>query len=417
MVSRNRNWSLALLFAAGALNIFDRQIVNILAQAIKVDLSISDAQLGLLTGTAFGLFYSVLGIPLGRLADRVDRVKLIAAAMALWSAFTALSGVAGSFTQLFMTRLGVGVGEAGSQPASTALVADLFPEGRRASALSLLLVSTPVGSFLGLLLGGYVGTLWGWRAAFLVAGVPGLILAVVMITTSRDPKFAARSPDRRGPALRETLRMFASSPRLRWLVVGVVCWSFLIYASGAWLPPFFIRVYGMTTAQIGRFAAIAVGLGGALGTIGGGFVCDLLRRRVREVELKMLMIALCVAVPLLLATLLSGSRSTALVCMILFDVFAFSYLTPTVVLIQKAVTAESRGLAIAVGLSISTILNLGLALPLVGLLSDALTPTQGHGAIRYALALGAIAAGLVGMFAHWSARRERSGELVEIGVL
>ena len=185
---RTRNWTLALLFAAGALNIFDRQIVNILAQAIKVDLSISDAQLGLLTGTAFGLFYSVLGIPLGRLADRVDRVKLIAAAMAVWSVFTALSGVAANFTQLFVTRLGVGVGEAGSQPASTALVADLFAENRRASALSLLLVSTPVGSFLGLLLGGYVGTLWGWRAAFLVAGIPGVILALVMIVTSRDPE-------------------------------------------------------------------------------------------------------------------------------------------------------------------------------------------------------------------------------------
>src|ERR1700730_32347 len=148
-IMRGRNWSLALLFVAGALNIFDRQIVNILAQAIKVDLSISDTQLGLLTGTAFGLFYSVLGIPLGRLADRVDRVKLIAAAMALWSAFTALSAAAGSFAQLFMTRLGVGVGEGGSQPASTAVVADLFPDGRRASALSLLLVGTPIGSFLG----------------------------------------------------------------------------------------------------------------------------------------------------------------------------------------------------------------------------------------------------------------------------
>jgi predicted MFS family arabinose efflux permease len=414
---RDRNWSLAVLFVAGALNIFDRQIVNILAQAIKVDLSISDAQLGLLTGTAFGLFYSVLGIPLGRLADRVDRVKLIAAAMALWSAFTALSGLAGSFTQLFVTRLGVGVGEAGSQPASTALVADLFPQGRRASALSLLLVSTPVGSFLGLLLGGYVGTLWGWRAAFLVAGVPGLILAVVMVATTRDPKFARTiSPSRQEPSLHETLRMFAGRPRFRWLVLGAVSWSFLIYTSAAWLPAFFIRVHGMTTAQIGRFAAIAVGLGGALGTIGGGFICDLLRRRVREVELKMLMIALCLAVPLLLVTLLSGNRSIALVSMILFDVFAFSYLTPTVLLIQKAVKAESRSLAIAVGLSISTILNLGLALPLVGLLSDALTPTQGCGAIRYALALSAIAVGLVGMFSHWSASRQPPEAPVELRV-
>jgi MFS transporter, Spinster family, sphingosine-1-phosphate transporter len=404
--SRSRNWTLALLFVAGALNIFDRQVVNILAQAIKTDLSISDARLGLLTGTAFGLFYSILGIPLGRLADRVDRVKLIAAAMAVWSIFTALSGVAGNFSQLFVTRLGVGIGEAGSQPASTALVADLFPENRRASALSLLLVSTPVGSFLGLLLGGYVGTRWGWRAALLVAGIPGIIFAIAMILTSRDPKFSsAIGLVRQGPSLRKTLWMFIRIPRFRWLVAGAVCWSFLIYASGAWLPAFFIRVYGMSSAQIGRFAAIAVGLGGALGTIGGGFVCDLLRQRYRDVELKILMIALCLAVSLLLATLLSASRSTALISMILFDVFAFSYLTPTVSLIQQAVTEESRALAIAVGLSVSTILNLGFALPLVGLLSDALTPTQGRGAIRYALAVSALAAGLAGMLCHWCARQ------------
>jgi MFS transporter, Spinster family, sphingosine-1-phosphate transporter len=417
-ISRTRNWTLALLFMAGALNIFDRQVVNILAQAIKVDLSISDAQLGLLTGTSFGLFYSILGIPLGRLADRVDRVKLIAAAMAVWSVFTALSGVAGNFTKLFVTRLGVGVGEAGSQPASTALVADLFPENRRASALSLLLVSTPVGSFLGLLLGGYVGTRWGWRAAFLVAGIPGVVLAFVMVVTTRDPRStAAIGLIRQGPSLRETLRMFIRTPRFRWLVAGAVCWSFLIYASGAWLPAFFIRVYGMNSAQIGRFAAFAVGVGGAIGTIGGGFVCDLLRQRVREVELKMLMITLCLTVPLLLATLLSGSRPIALVSMILFNVFAFSYLTPTVSLIQQAVTEESRALAIAVGLSISTILNLGLALPLVGLLSDALTPTQGPGAIRYALAVSALAAGLAGLLCHWCARRTPSTEPVEFDAL
>jgi predicted MFS family arabinose efflux permease len=333
-------------------------------------------------------------------------VKLIAAAMTLWSVFTALSGVAGSFAPLFLARLGVGVGEAASQPASTALVADLFPEGRRASAMSLLLVGTPVGSFLGLLLGGYVGTVWGWRAAFLVAGVPGLILAMIMIATTRDPRFAAPSEsNRQGLSLRRTLRMFVSQRRLRWLTVGTVCWSFLIYASGAWLPPFFIRVYGMTTAEIGRFAALAVGLGGAVGTIGGGFVCDLLRKRVRDVELKMLMVALCLAVPLLLMTVLSGNRSMALVSMILFDVFAFSYLSPTVALIQKAVADESRGLAIAVCLSISTILNLGLGMPLVGLLSDVLRPAYGQGAVGYALALDAILVGSVGMFSHWAARR------------
>lgn len=404
-----RSWSLALLFVAGVLNLFDRQIVNILAQDIKVSLSISDAQLGLLTGTAFGLFYAVLGIPLGRLADRVDRVKLMAVILVLWSALTAVCGMANNFVQLFLARMGVGVGEAGSQPASTALISDFFPPERRTSAMSILLASAPVGGFLGLLVGGYVGSRWGWRTAFVVAGMPGLVLAGLMALTLRDPR-SSRSTKGLTPtvSLLATTRTLLSHSRFRWLVVGLICVSFFPYASGAWLPPFFIRLHGMTTAEIGRFAGLAVGLGGALGTLGSGFLCDLMRARLREVELKVLALALGLALIALWATLFSESRSIALLSMVFFNLGAYAFLGPIVTLIQGEATPESRALAVALCVSLSNIVNLGLVVPAVGLLSDSLRAQHGSESIRYALAVGATVAGLIGLLAFWRAARANS---------
>jgi predicted MFS family arabinose efflux permease len=403
-----RNWSLALLFTVGALNLFDRQIINVLAQSIKTDLRISDAELGMLTGTAFGVFYSILGIPLGRLADRADRVRMIAAILVIWSGFTSACGLAGSYLHLFLMRIGVGVGEAGSQPASTALVADLFPVSRRTSAMSLMFVGAPVGSFLGLLVGGLVGSRWGWRAAFFVAGIPGLILAAVMLNTMRDPQppiaglrtYSALSTR---PSLGATVMMLARRPGYLWLVLGNVCSAFLVYASGAWLPAFFIRVHGMSTSQIGVFAAITVGLGGAIGTFGAGMICDLLRPRVREIESNALMTMLGLSVPTLLLTVLSPDRSVALASMFLFNVCAYAFLGPFVTLTQRAATPDTRALGIAFTVSVGNILSLAVGLPLIGAISDKLTPSYGQEAIRYALALCALA-GLIGALAHWRAR-------------
>ena len=396
----------ALLFMAGVLNIFDRQIVNILAQDIKAELGISDAALGLLTGTAFGVLYAILGIPLGRLADRVDRVKLIAAAIALWSGFTALCGAAGSFIQLFIMRIGVGVGEAGSQPASTALIPDLFPEERRTSALSVLLLGVPVGSFLGLLLGGYVGSIWGWRAAFVVAGIPGGILAVVMLLTTRDPKYSsAARPPRPSESMITTLLSLARGSRLGWLAAALTCSSFLVYASGAWLPPFLIRVHGMAKTQVGLFSAIAVGVGGGLGLLGSGILCDFLRNRVQRVESRVLVVALGLSIPALLATVLSANLSITLMSMFLFNVCAFAFPGPIVKLIQKEAAPESRALAFAACQSISNIVSLACGLPLVGAVSDALAPNHGQDAIRYALAITVPAVAALGVLAHWSALR------------
>lgn len=401
---RQRNWALALLFLTGVLNIFDRQIINILAQDIKNDLSISDTQLGLLTGTAFGLFYSVLGIPLGRLADRVDRIKLIAGALTLWSLFTGLCGVAGSFVQLFFTRMGVGVGEAASQPASTALIPDLFSEERRTSAMSVLLMSAPAGAFLGLLAGGYIGALWGWRTAFVVAAMPGFILAVLMILTTRDPRSAVPAAQRAPVApMGATIRLLLQNRRFVWLAVGLICVSFFPYGPAAWLPPMFMRVYEMTTAQVGMYSAIAVGLGGVGGTLGSGLVCDWLRTRIDEVELKVLAFILTLTVAALLVTTLSTSRDAALGGLFVFYLGAFSFLGPIVSLILKEATPQSRSLVAGMCVSISNIINLGVAMPLVGAISDVLAPAHGPHSIRFALAMVGTVAGLIGLFAYWRA--------------
>jgi predicted MFS family arabinose efflux permease len=403
-----RYWSLSLLFLGATLNLFDRQIMNVLAQDIKTDLHISDTALGLLTGTAFGIFYSVLGIPLGRLADRVDRVRLIAAVIALWSCFTAMCGLAGSFMQLFVMRMGVGIGEAGSQPASTALIPDLFSEQRRNTMMALFLIGAPAGGFLGLLFGGYLGSTWGWRKAFVVAGIPGVMLAALMFITMRDPRSSAIAPaqsKRPQASLPATLEALARGPRFKWLMMAMIFSTFLVYASGAWFPAFFKRMHGMTTADIGRFAALSVGLGGGLGTIGGGLLSDWLRSRVRRVESKVLMVTLALSIPALLGTVFSPDRSIALGSMLLFNVCAYGWLGPMVTLIQNEVGTSDRALALAVCTSIAGVVSLAGGLPLVGAISDALTPSEGPAAIAIALAITVVAAALAGIAAHWRALR------------
>lgn len=402
--SRRAPWSLALLFVVYALNIADRQIINILAQDIKQDFGLSDGELGLLTGMAFGIFYSFLGIPMGRLSDVVDRVRLTVIALSVWSGFTAMCGLAGSFTHLFLLRMGVGVGEACSVPASTSLVRDLYTEKRRTTAMSVLLIGAPVGSFLGLLVGGWVSSVWGWRMAFIVAGAPGLIVALIMAVSMRDPRRRA-SDHGRTTAFWPAIRTLLAQPRFGWVATGLACSGFFTIAVAAWLPAFFIRVHGLTTAETGLYTAISMGLGGVVGTLGGGLLCDHLRARIREVELTVLMWLAALSAISLLGIVLYPDRTVALSCTLIFNMCTFGLLGPIVILIQGEADVESRGLAVAVCMSFSNILNLGVALPLVGALSDLLTPAYGVHAIAYALALSGSLVAVFGLFVHRSARR------------
>lgn len=385
---------LALLYT---LNFLDRQVINILAESIKRDLGISDTQLGLLTGTAFGIFYSVLGIPIARLADRWSRVNIISISLFLWSFLTALSGFAQTYVQLFLMRLGVGIGEAGGSPPAQSLISDYFPYSRRATAMAVFTLGVPLGSFLGFLIGGIVDDIWGWRVAFFVAGAPGLILVLLIKLTLKEPVRGMADgvpPDAQGelPPLGPTLRALFSRKSYFRLVLGGTFGILMVYISGAWLPPFFIRVWGMSAGEIGMWLALSVGLGGAIGSIGGGMLSDRLRVRYRRPEIPILAISTALTCPLLLLTVLSRDLAVALTGLFLLNMFAFVWIGPTSATIQRVVPIRSRALAVGIQLSVANIISLTFGPPIVGYISDLLRPEYGAESIRYALAIASFAA-------------------------
>ena len=388
---------LALLALLYTLNFLDRQVINILAESIKRDLGISDTELGLLTGTAFGIFYSVLGVPIARLADRWNRVNIISLSLLLWSGLTALCGVAQSYLQLFLLRLGVGIGEAGGSPPAQSLISDYFPYTRRATAMAVFTLGVPIGSFLGFLIGGIVDDLWGWRAAFFVAGAPGIVLVLLIKLTLKEPvrgqadgvpAEAREDLAPVGPTLRA---LFARRSYIR-LVLGGTFGILMVYISGAWLPPFFIRVHGMTAGEIGAWLALSVGAGGAIGSIGGGILSDQLRKRYPRPEIWILAISTALTCPLLLLTVLAQDLSFALVGLFLLNMFAFVWIGPTSATIQRVVPIRSRSLAVGIQLSVANIISLTFGPPIVGYISDALRPEYGAESIRYALAIASVAA-------------------------
>jgi predicted MFS family arabinose efflux permease len=396
-------WSLALLFLAGTLNLFDRQIVNVLSQQIKVELGLSDAKLGLLTGTAFGLLYSFAIIPLARLADRTNRVRLIASALLVWSVFTGLCGATINFLQLFLARMGVGIGEAGCQPASVSLVADLFPEAKRTSATAILLVGAPTGACLGLLVGGYITAGWGWRVALYSAAIPGIVVAGLMFLTMKDPGIPGRTA--REGSFTDAVVLLTRTVSLRWMTIAFGCETFCLFATGAWLPAYFMRAHGMSPLQVGGYLGVAVGIGGAAGALGIGFLCDMYRRRGRPREWLLVKAIMILNVPLIAFVVTVPSIPLAMLSVLLLYMTVYGYLGPVPVLIQRQASIGARSLALGGTTAISNILSMCLGVPAVGLLSDALQPRFGAPAVGYALLLAVCLAALLGVFALTRAQR------------
>ena len=387
---------LALLTATYAVNFLDRQVVNILAESIKRDLQISDTQLGLLTGTAFGLFYSILGVPIARLADRYNRVKIITFALATWSLLTATCGAAQSYGQLFLMRLGVGVGEAGGTPPSHSLIADYFSHETRTLAMAVFALGVPLGSFCGFLLGGILDVGWGWRTAFVVAGFPGIILALLVAFTIREPPRGMSDPVQCVPvgaasaSVRASLaEIFAQSSFLR-LVLGGTCGIFIVYVTNAWLPSFFMRLHALDAAQAGGWIAFCVGGGGLIGSLGGGWIATRLKRRYWRAEAWVIATSTLLTGPALLATLFAESTQWALTSMFVLYTLSYVWIGPTSALIQRVTPIRSRTLAAGLQLSIATVIALLLGPPLIGYISDRLEPTLGIASLRYALATTAV---------------------------
>ena len=273
----NRAYVLFILVVVYTFNFIDRQIVGILAVPIKADLGLTDTQLGLMGGLAFALFYTGLGIPVAMLADRFSRTWIMTAALTIWSAMTAASGLATNFTQLFLARLGVGVGEAGGVAPAYSLISDYFPPGQRARALSIYSFGIPIGSAIGIVFGGIIASLINWRYAFFIVGVAGIIIAPIFRLTVKEPprgQYDRQRSDTQAPGLKAILSTLLSKPSFWLLSLGASCSSMIGYGVFFWLPSFFVRSYHLSLLNASLFYGAVLLIGGLAGIWAGGWLGD-----------------------------------------------------------------------------------------------------------------------------------------------
>ncbi len=369
------NYVLGVLVVVYVFNFIDRQILAILAQSIKEDLHLSDTQIGALSGVAFGIFYATLGIPIARLADRHSRVTIISVCLAIWSGMTALSGMAMNFWQLLIARIGVGIGEAGGSPPSHSLIADYFAPNKRSSALGVYALGIPVGILFGNFAGGWINEFFGWRNAFLVVGIPGVILAIVLKLTVKEPPRGyseGRTPTTTQVPFLKVLKTMWGFGSFRQLSLGAGTQAFVGYGAIAWMPSFLMRTHDMSSGQVGTALGLIIGIAGGLGTFMGGFICDKLGERNIKYYMWVPAFGFLLAVPFGAAVYLTGNLylSLAFYCVPAFLVNL--YTGPTFGMTQSLAPLAMRAAASALLLFIINIIGLVLGPTTVGILSDLL---------------------------------------------
>jgi len=382
---------LGVLLLVYTFNFIDRIVLGVLVPPIKAELGLTDTQLGLLGGTAFALFYTALGVPIGWLADRVNRVWIMTAALALWSAFTAACGLATSFTQLFLARLGVGVGEAGGVAPAYSLISDYFPPEQRARALGVHAFGIPIGSALGLFFGGIIASLVNWRMAFLILGIAGLVLAPLQLFTVREPVrggLDARRGPRSSATLAQVARVLARKPAFWGLSLAAACSSIMGYGVFFWLPSLFVRSFGLTLMQVSVYFGSIMLVGGLAGVWLGGWLGDRYGSLRKSAYALVPALALLLSVPFYFFGVLSSGISWSIVVFVIPTALGLVWLGPTISAIQHLVLPEMRALASAVFLFINNLIGLGLGMLVIGALSDALAARFGAESLRYAILCG-----------------------------
>ena len=383
-----RNYALGVLVVVYTFNFIDRQILSILLEPIKQDLGLSDSALGMLTGFAFALFYATLGIPIARFADRSKRRNLIAWALAIWSAMTAVSGLAQNFWHLLLARIGVGVGEAGCSPPAHSMLADYFPTENRATALGIYSLGIPFGILFGFIAGGWLNEFFGWRVAFFIVGVPGLLLAILVRFTLREPPRGmaeGRVADEEQPTIMETFRFLWSKRSFRHMAVGGGLTAFVGYGVITWVPSFLIRSYGMSTGDVGTYLGLILGIPGGIGIALGGYLADRYGARDTRWYLWIVSVALIASMPLFFGVYLSNTAFASLMFLILPILLGNFYQATTFSQTQGLVSLRMRSVAAAVLLFILNMIGLGAGPQAVGILSDILQPSYGDESLRYAL--------------------------------
>jgi predicted MFS family arabinose efflux permease len=378
---------LAVLLLAYMLNSFDRSILAQLLVPIGREFNASDTQLGLLSGLAFGLFYSTLAIPVAALADRWSRRNVLLLSMGLWTLMTSLCGLASSFLLLLLARTGVAIGQSGNNPASHSLLASYFPPQRRASALGIVALGAPAGALLAGLFGGWGSEALGWRHTIIVAGLPGLVLVPLMLFTVREPPLPPVTPTTPAPPLRQTFATLWSLTAFRHLCIASALHSLSMYAASSFNPSFLSRSHGWDGGQIGQLTALA-GIAGLAGALFGGLVTDRLGTRRGEARWQLWVPAvatLAVAPVQVVAYLGSGSLMVA--ALLASSMLSLVFFGPSYATAQALATPRTRAVAASLLLFSKALIGMGLGPLLVGTASDLLAPLAQEHSLRLGLLL------------------------------
>ncbi len=388
-----RHYALFVLVFVYTFNFIDRQILSILIEPIKSELGVSDQAMGFLAGFAFAAFYATLGVPIALWADRGNRRNLIAWALAIWSGMTAISGLAQNFWHLAAARVGVGVGEAGCSPPAHSLISDYYPPEQRATALGIYSLGIPFGIMFGLLAGGWINEFFGWRMAFFVVGVPGILLALVVRFTLREPERGLsenRVAEERRPTIPETIAFLWHRPSFRHLAFGAALAAFAGYGVATWFPTFLVRTHGMSTGEIGTWLGLILGIPGGIGIFLGGYVADRLGRGNPSWSLWTVVAASVIGLPFAIAVYLFESAFWTLLVFCLPAMISNFWQATTFAQTQSLVGLRMRGVAAAVLLFIINIIGLGAGPWALGFVSDLLVPYYGEDSLRWALAIFAL---------------------------
>jgi MFS family permease len=412
---------LGLLTVVYTFNFIDRQVLAILAPYIQAEMNFTDSQLGLLGGPAFAVVYSTLALPIAWLADRISRTSIIATSLAVWSGFTALCGLATGFWFLFGSRMGVGVGEAGGVAPSYSLVADYFPKAQRARALAVYSFGVSIGTALGYLFGGLLAAAIDWRAAFIVLGLAGVLLAPVVKLTIKDPErgrydrepapegvIATPAPAQKAASFGEVWAILLKKPSFWFMAFGAACSSVYGYGAAFWLPSFFQRSLGMEGAERAVYMAGIAFVGGTIGIWLGGWLADKLGRGVKRSAYPLVpAVGFVIAVPLFFLAMNVEDKWTAFALFLIPQALSLAWLGPIVTAVQHLVPSHMRSTASASFLLINNLVGIGLGIYLLGAVSEYLTPRFGDEALRYSLYVGQWFYGLAAILLFISARSIR----------
>jgi predicted MFS family arabinose efflux permease len=410
-----RSFVLFMLTVVYAFNFIDRQILVILQEPIKADMGLSDAQLGLLTGFSFALVYVTAGIPIAYWADRGNRRNIVSLALAVWSGMTAISGFVQNYLQLLLARLGVGIGEAGGSPPAHSMISDYYPPERRGTALSIYSTGIYIGILVGFALGGIIADSFGWRTAFLVVGIPGVLFAVVLRFTVKEPtrgRWESAEVAASKPSIRETLDLLKRRPSFWFIAFGCAMTAYVSYGNGNFMPSYLIRSHGMTVAQVGVVLALVVGVSGVAGTFLGGFLSDRLGVEDKRWYLWVPLLGMVCGIIPFFYVLLSNHTPSVLGTLVFVNIATTLYLGPCIAISHALVPPAMRAVTSAILFFILNIIGLGLGPLLTGVFSDLLKSVYGDQSLRYAMVATAIM-GFVAMLMFFLGARRLPADLIK----